>query len=132
MFEDLFLDTSPEDLAVCHLPQSKSEVQTWLSAQKWLAQTETAEWIREQNYKGVAPPSEGVLAHFPTVAGADVVRLMGQSGRSQRRFGQTFRASMGIRLGSLQIQEPISDAELQAKAGRADLDCMIATYNTQS
>ncbi len=88
------------------------------------------EWVKEQNYKGVTPPSDAVLAHFSTRAGAEVVGKMGQANRSQQRFCQTFRDSMGIRLGSLQIQEPISDADLQAKAGRVDLECSLGTKST--
>ena len=71
----------------------------------------------EQNYKGIAPSSTALLANFAKAAGPSVIACMGTSERAGRDFSQKLRAKWGLRLGSLQIQDPISDEDIQAKAG---------------
>lgn len=115
--EDLVLKTSPEQLANFVLPETQTDKLARVRAKTWLGQRSTALWVREQNYNGIAQASTALLAHFSQAAGSEVVARMGSTDRAGRDFGRRMRKAWGLRLGSLQIQDPISDVDLQAKAG---------------
>ncbi len=126
--EDLFLATSPEELASYAFPESKEEKVASFRAKKWLGQRGASAWVLEQNYKDIAPSSTALLANFAQAAGPSVIAHMGTSERAGRDFCQKLRAKWGLRLGSLQIQDPISDEDIQAKAGESSLLGMIRSH----
>lgn len=102
-------------------PGTLLEHRTCRHAKMWLAIKQTTAWIRDQNYKGIALSSDGLLSHFRASAKADVVDHIGQNDRNQRRLAETLRTIVDIRIGALQVQEPISDDDVQFRAGLSNI-----------
>jgi len=115
--EDFISAASPEELASYSVPETKIQREANLRAKQWIRQRSTANWIKDQNYKGIAPSSAALLSHYVEVAGAAVSQRMRRTDRAGRHFAQKLRDNWGIRLGNLQVQDPISDADVQSKAG---------------
>jgi hypothetical protein len=73
-------------------------------------------WVQEQNYgHGVAPSSADMATKFVDVAGV-AAGPVGTSDREGRRFCQKFRRRWRLRLGSRQVQDPISEDAMRSKA----------------
>ena len=70
--EDFILAARPEELASYSVPETKIQREANLRAKQWIGQRSTANWIKDQNYKGIAPSSAVILSHYVEVAGATV------------------------------------------------------------
>ena len=62
--EDLFLAATPEDLAEIEDPSSQLQQSATKRAKEWLAKRSTALWVKDMNYKGVAPSSADIIERY--------------------------------------------------------------------
>jgi hypothetical protein len=116
--ENLFLATDVEQLVSIELPDGKAQKHLQCLAHQWLACRSTALWVQQQNYSaGVAPSSSDMVNKYAEVAGVHVGTVASVE-RTGKRFCQKLRAGWNLRLGSLQVQDPIDDAVLHKKAWR--------------
>ena len=115
----LFLQASVNELVQLEVPESKNNKNTVHKAKTWLAKHGAAKWVRDMNYTGVAPLPAEIMDKFRMLAPVNNLEEPAHSARSVKKMAQRMRKQLHMRIGSLQVQDPISDAEIQKKARTA-------------
>ena len=116
------LACTDEAIASIHHPNNKQQERVRQEAIKWLAERETVEWCKHQNFDHGVAPSTNVLANRfvkfvsnrqGASASVDVAAL---SASAEKRFGTRLRRSWGLSFGTMPAREEIPEEEKQAKA----------------
>jgi len=101
------------------VPESKINKNTIHKAKTWLAKHGAAKWVRDMTYTGVAPLSAEMMDKFRILAPVNHLEEPAPSARSVKKMTQQIWKQLDMRIGSLQVQDPISDAEIQKTARTA-------------
>lgn len=131
--EEWYMAIKDEDVLAFHFPTNPKQKRVKIAADKFIAEMEVVDWVKDLNLRrGVAPSSASMASKF-----VDRMTNNGQSeameslrhavseggngaGRKARRWSQRFRKRFQIGFGSLKVREEMPEADVHDKA-----DCMF-------
>ena len=114
--ENRYLSWSIEQLVAIEFPESAADVRIVSAAKNWLAEQQTAHWVRDQKFgPGIAPSSAAMIEKFGQLAGPSVSGSVPHVSRTGRRFCQAPRRKLHIRLGKLTVRDDMPDQKIRDK-----------------